>query len=77
MDLKELKKLVAYCRSVGISHYESNDVKFDLTSYDPKVEKKVAKKIVKAEKTAEDRIAELSEEDLLLYSSASFSDKEV
>lgn len=77
MNLKELKALVKYCRSAGISHYKTNDVEFDLLPFDPKIEKKIEKKIKLAEKSAEQRVAEMSEEDLLLYSSAGFTDTEV
>lgn len=76
MELKKLKALVKYCRSVGISHYECSEVKFDLLPYSPKEENKVAKKIELAEKSAMERIASLSEEDLLLYSSTGYVDPE-
>lgn len=73
MELKELKRLVKYCRSVGISHFESGEVKFDLLPYEPKAEKKMAKKIELAEKSAMEKITQMSEEDLLLYSSQGFN----
>lgn len=76
MNLKELKQLAKLCRSVGISHYESGDLKFDLSPYDPVTEKKVAKKIKSAEDSAMEKIKNMTEEDLLLYSSGSFNDKD-
>jgi hypothetical protein len=76
MELKELKKLVAYCRSAGITTYKTNDVEFTLSLSDPREEKKLSKKIAKVEKTVEQKLAELSEEDLLLYSASSFKDTE-
>lgn len=72
MTIKELKKLATACRSVGISHYESGDLKFDLLPWEPKAEKKLAKKIELAEKSAMEKIATMSEEDILLYSSQGF-----
>lgn len=77
MTLKELRALAKLCRSVGISHYECGDVKFDLSPYDPVTEKSVAKKIKAAEKSAEERMATMSEEDILLYSSATYTGTEV
>lgn len=77
MELKELKKLVAYCRSAGVTTYKSDKVEFTLSVSDPKEEKKAVKKLQKVEKTVEERISEMSEEDLLLYSAASFKDTEV
>ena len=77
MKLSELKSLVKYARSAGISHYKDTDVEFQLSSFDPKQERSVAKRIKKAEKSVEERLATMSEEDLLLYSSGSFNDKDV
>ncbi len=73
MTIRELKKLAKACRDVGISHYESGDTKFDLLPWEPKVEAKLAKKIELAEKSAMEKIATMSEEDVLLYSSQGFS----
>lgn len=77
MTLKDLKKLVAYCRSAGITTYKTQDVEFTLSSADPKEEKKAAKKILKVEKTVEERLATMSDEDILLYSSQGFSEQDV
>ncbi len=77
MDLKELKKLVAYARSAGISHFKDTNVEFSLSSFDPKTEKRVSKKIEAAEESARQKIADMDEEQLLLYSSSSFKDTEV
>jgi len=77
MTIKELKALAKACRSVGISHYECGDVKFDLTPYDPKLEKTVTKKVQLAEESAMERIKNMSEDDLLLYSSTPYTGTEV
>lgn len=77
MELKDLKRLVAFCRSAGVISYESGQVKFTLSLNDPKEDKRTVRKLQKVEKTVEEKLAEMSEEDLLLYSSASFKDTEV
>ena len=77
MQLKDLKKLVAYCRQAGITTYKSGDVEFTLSSVDPKEEKKVVKKLKQVERTVEQRLAELSDEDILLYSAQGFSEQDV
>lgn len=70
MTLKDFKKLCAYCRSIGVTTYKSADVEFTLSHEDPKEAKRELKKHNKVEKTVEQKLAEMSEEDLLLYSSA-------
>jgi hypothetical protein len=76
MKLSELKSLSKYCRSVGITHYKDANVEFSLSLNDPKEEKKQLKKFSKVEKTVEQKLATMTDEDLLLYSSSSFKDTE-
>ncbi len=77
MELKELKRLVAFCRNSGILVYKSQDVEFTLSPVDPKEDKKAAKRILKVEKTVEEKLAAMSDEDILLYSSQGFSEQDV
>jgi hypothetical protein len=77
MELKDLKKLVSYCRQAGITTYKSQDVEFILSAEDPKEQKKELKKILKVEKTVEERLATMNDEDILLYSSQGFSEQDV
>jgi hypothetical protein len=77
VDLKTLKKLVAYCRQAGITTYKSGDVEFILSPTDPKEEKKILKKHLKVEKTVEQKLAEMSDEDILLYSSQGYTEQDV
>lgn len=77
LSIKEFSKLVKFCRSHGILNYKDENVEFTLSPSDPKEEKKAVKKIKTVEKTVEERLAEMTDEDLLLYSAASFSDKEL
>jgi predicted methyltransferase MtxX (methanogen marker protein 4) len=77
MKLSELKALTKYCRSIGIIHYKTADVEFTLSPVNPKEERSVEKKIRLAEKSAMEKLATMSEEEILLYSSSSFNDKDL
>jgi hypothetical protein len=72
MQLKDFKKLVAYCRSAGILSYKG-EVEFTLSPNDPKEERSVARKYRKVEEKVEQALEKLSDEDLLLYSSQGIS----
>jgi hypothetical protein len=73
--LKDFKKLVAYCRSVGVLSY-SGEVSFTLSPNDPKEDKRTIRKLQKVEDAVEQRLAELGDEDLLLYSASSLNEKD-
>lgn len=77
MTLKELKKLVSYCRQAGITTYKSEDVEFTLSAADPKEEKRTIRKLQKVEQTVEQKLATMSDEDILLYSSQGYSEQDV
>lgn len=77
MTLKELKKLVSYCRQAGITTYKSQDVEFVLSTTDPKEEKRTTRKLRKVEQTVEEKLATMSDEDILLYSSQGYTEQDV
>ena len=76
MELKDLKKLVSYCRSVGVLVYKSGEVEFHLSPNDPKEDRQVTRKLRKVQEAVDERIAELDDESLLLYSSQGISEKD-
>jgi hypothetical protein len=76
VELKELMRLVKFCRGAGVMSYKSGDTEFTLSPNDPKEDRRSLKKLRTVEKTVEQKLAEMSEEDLLLYSSQGFSEKD-
>lgn len=76
MELKDFKKLTAYCRSIGVVNYKDNSVEFTLSPNDPKQDKAEAKELKTKPETIEEKLAKMSDEDILLYSAGSFNDKD-
>ena len=72
MQLKDFKALVKFCRSAGVLAYKG-EVEFTLSAEDPKVERAAIRKLRKVEDAVEDKLEQLSDEDLLLYSSQGVS----
>lgn len=69
-DPKELKKIAATCRKVGIKHFRCEGFEFTLTDEDPQAVKPQARRPENPLETINAEIASdsLSEEELLLWS---------
>ncbi len=76
VPLKDLKKLVAYARSMGILVYKDGDLEFHLSPNDPKEDRQVTRKLRKVQEAVDETLGNMSDEDLLLYSSQGISEKD-
>lgn len=71
LSLQELRKLIKLCRATGVLEYTSPEVSFKLSLEAPNEVKAERKKVAEIEEAAKEKIATLTEEELLLWSSSS------
>lgn len=71
-DIKALKKLALACRSVGITHFKSEDLEFSLSDVTPTIRKRTRKSDKHGDLpvSSDDSVSSdsLTQEQLLMYS---------